>query len=227
MPFKWGSYDVKKIDVIEKGVSYEGKKAVCNGVTVFESQVEHTYNLDVYLQYYWGGQMQNREDWDGDWGDEYLKHYTEGEVKIGVRVAITRDGVPYTPTGNELQIQEYEFEVRVAHGSGTPTITAGKKYLEAWDTESINIQRGYYQEQWSIARDQQIDMYSTDTSGTYWWFLFVNKLSRFLFKGNQFSITNKYKYLKAPRDNWTTFQWTPMTALAEEKMGSYTFKIKE
>lgn len=224
MAFKWGTAgDITKVKIIKNGVvlDEDAQKVVFNGNTIFEKS--HTYNLDVYLQYYWGGQMQNYEDWDGDGGEESLTHYTDGEVKMGVRVAITRDGVPYTPTGSELQIQEYDFEVRVTHGENTPSITSGKKYLDDYDTESMNIPNGYYQTQWSTKKGKEIDSYYTDTSGTYWWFLFVNKLSRFWFKGNQFSITNKYKYLKAPRDNWTTFQWTPMTSLQEEKIGSYTF----
>ena len=219
--FKYNGNEVKK-------VSYNGnecKKVIFNGTTVFESQSEHTYVVTAILNYFWGGTMQNSEDWDDDAsvGFEVLSHATNSDIKIGLSFTFTRDGVPYTPTNDEFQL-EYDLEVRVSNGSSAPNISSGRLYKDAFNGEPEELGTEYMKT-WTVAKYTEVDSYFTTDTGTYWWFAFVSKSGYFIFKHKGQVIDNGYAYIRSSRDNWATYAWTPMKRQASKVLGTYTFKI--
>lgn len=226
MAFKWGTDEVKKVKIIKDGVvlTESAKKVVFNGNTVFESQTEHTYVVDVNVNYYWGGTMTNNEYWDDPDGEETLSHNTAGDIRIGISLSITRDGAPYTPSSNDVQM-EYTLEVRVAHGEELPTKNDGIIYKTDFNGEPEYISS--VEKKWTPARGTVVDSYWASDEGTYWWFTFVSRNLYLVFKGNAKQVPDFYTPIKSIRDNWRTYSWTPMANPLSMTIASYTFKIVE
>ena len=214
---KYNSNEVKRVSCNGN----ECKKVIFNGTTVFES--EHTYVVTATLNYFWGGTMENYEDWNDPEGFEVLRHYTAGYIKIGLSFTFTRDGVPYIPTNDEFQF-EYNLEVRVSHDSSAPSINSGLLYNDTYNGEPEKLGTEYMRT-WNVAEGSEVDSYYTDSGGTYWWFSFVSKSGSFLFKNKGQFINNGYAYIRSSRDNWATYTWTPMKSQASMVLGTYTFKI--